>query len=887
MVNSDLFQAIFDQCSTGIVAISNAGSIVAANPFACHLFGYGSDELIGKDLSILVPESAKKNHLEDRQRYFDQPQARPMGTGLELMGLRKDGTTFPAEISLGHQTIKGQTMVYAFVSDNSKMVKKLTELAETKARFDKVQKVAGIGTFSWDLTTNQIHWSDGTFRIFGIEPQSLNLSPERLIQYVHPDDRLQVQNDLQQLKDGKGNRIMEYRIIKPDGSVRFLKGVKDITVDSTSESSEVIGLIQDVTDLHEKEVSDHVISEVGTPIAFADLTGKITEINNAFITLWGYDHKNEVIGLNMAELNGSKEQAGEIIQSLQQLGEWTGESKAIKKDGTSFNIIVSAKINRTAAGDPVNIFASLVDISPLKRAEKDRADVAKIVEESLNEIYIFDAETLKFMQVNKGARKNIGYHLNELKELTPIDIKPEFTADSFQKLVQPLVDGTQEKIQFQTIHRRKNGSQYPVDIHLQKSRFNQRPVFAAIILDITKQRNTEKLLTDANENLERKIEERTAELHLNEAKLKEVNRLAKIGHWELDLVKGGPINWSDEYIQLFDLSEKPDPRNHRYFLPFVHEGDRDRIIEISQQALQSRENASFDFGITTASGTRKYLHAELYCIKNVDGQVIKLFSVVQDVTDREQSKINLRNALKKERELGELKSRFVSMASHEFRTPLTSILSSVDLIRLHGDRGNLAGQQKHISRVKSSVRNLTMILDDFLSLEKLESGVIQLHPKPTQFVDFIADLIEEVSLIAKEGQEILHDHQGDPNVEIDEQLLKNILLNLLSNAIKYSSTNKSITIQSGKKKNFLFIHVIDQGIGIPHKEQQEMFTRFFRASNAANIQGTGLGLTIVKRYVDLMDGSISFTSEPNEGSTFTLELPQKSFMDVVKMPQDK
>ena len=227
------------------------------------------------------------------------------------------------------------------------------------------------------------------------------------------------------------------------------------------------------------------------------------------------------------------------------------------------------------------------------------------------------------------------------------------------------------------------------------------------------------------------------------------------------------------------------------------------------------------------------------------------------------------------------------MASHEFRTPLTSILSSVDLIRLHGDRGNLEGQQKHIGRVKSSVRNLTMILDDFLSLEKLESGMIQLHPEPTKFVDFIADLIEEVSLIAKEGQKILQEHIGDSNVEIDKQLLKNILLNLLSNAIKYSPNGKDISIQSIQKGEQLFIHVIDQGIGIPHKEQRAMFTRFFRASNASNIQGTGLGLTIVKRYVDLMSGSISFTSEPNEGSTFTLELPQKRYADVGKAPQDK
>ena len=624
MVDPDLLQGIFEHCSSGILVVNDSGVITAANPFASQLFGYRPQELNGKDLSILIPDKSKNVHFNHRQMYLAKPYARPMGTGLKLMGQHKDGSTFPVEISLGHQEIKGKHIVFAFVSNQSKMVDKLGELEEIKGRFDKVQEVAGIGAFHWNLYTNRIYWSDGTFRIFGLEPQSVELTPEKFIQYVHPKDLSTVQSNLEQLKVGSGNLNMEYRIIKPNGEVRFIKGIREVTFNSVGDPEEVFGLIQDVTDLHEKsaalKIIDHVISEVGTPIAFAGLNGKITNTNSAFTKLWGFNSKSDVIGLSMADLNASKDQAAEIIQSLKQTGEWTGESIALKEDGTPFNIFVSAKINRDPNGVPVNIFASLVDSSPLKRAEKDRADVAKIVEESLNEIYIFDAETLKFMQVNKGARKNIGYDLSELKELTPIDIKPEFTADSFLTLVQPLIEGTKEKIQFQTIHQRKNGSLYPVDIHLQKSRFNQRPVFVAIILDITRQRSTEKLLRDANDNLERKIEERTAELHLNEAKLKEVNRLAKIGHWELDLVKGGPINWSDEYLQLFDLSEKPDPKNNRFFLPFVHEGDRDRIIEISQRALERGKNASYDFGITTASGTKKYLHAELYCIKKCGRQ---------------------------------------------------------------------------------------------------------------------------------------------------------------------------------------------------------------------------------------------------------------------------
>ena len=234
----------------------------------------------------------------------------------------------------------------------------------------------------------------------------------------------------------------------------------------------------------------------------------------------------------------------------------------------------------------------------------------------------------------------------------------------------------------------------------------------------------------------------------------------------------------------------------------------------------------------------------------------------------------MQNALKKELELGELKSRFVSMASHEFRTPLTGILSSITLIGKYNSLEQEEKKQKHVRRIQSSVQNLTSILNDFLSLDKLQAGKIICHKAVFDFSKFIEELIEDTNQLKKTGQHIeLIQEERAINFYSDPQLLKNVLLNLFSNAIKYTPENKKIEVIVRRMDNNIVIGVKDEGIGIPKYEQKHLFERFFRAKNASNIQGTGLGLNIVQQYVHLLGGKIGFESEENVGSTFEVTIP--------------
>jgi PAS domain S-box-containing protein len=247
-----------------------------------------------------------------------------------------------------------------------------------------------------------------------------------------------------------------------------------------------------------------------------------------------------------------------------------------------------------------------------------------------------------------------------------------------------------------------------------------------------------------------------------------------------------------------------------------------------------------------------------------------------EIEEREKAERAAVEALEKQKELNELKSRFVSTASHEFRTPLSSILSSASLIDKYISMDVPVKAQKHISKIKSSVKNLTDILNDFLSLGKLEEGKVLVDTIAVNLNYFIPEVISDVEGILKKGQVINLDLPNESSViHSDEKLLKHIFINLISNASKYSPEESSIELKVWLKNGFFYFNITDKGIGIPKDEQHHLFDRFFRAKNATNIQGTGLGLNIVKKYVELLGGEITFESELSEGTTFSVIIPVK------------
>jgi PAS domain S-box-containing protein len=233
----------------------------------------------------------------------------------------------------------------------------------------------------------------------------------------------------------------------------------------------------------------------------------------------------------------------------------------------------------------------------------------------------------------------------------------------------------------------------------------------------------------------------------------------------------------------------------------------------------------------------------------------------------------LTQALAAEQELGELKSRFVSMASHEFRTPLTGVLTSAALIEKYTTTEQQDKRLRHLERIRTSVKHLTDILEEFLSVGRIEEGRVQAHPTRVELPVLLREAMAEVQGLRKPGQHLETQLVATEPLWLDASLLRKVLVNLLSNALKYSGDNAAVTVRATAAAHWLTLSVQDAGIGISSEDQEHLFERFFRARNATNLPGTGLGLYIVARYLDLLGGTIALHSKLNVGTTVTLTIP--------------
>ncbi len=300
----------------------------------------------------------------------------------------------------------------------------------------------------------------------------------------------------------------------------------------------------------------------------------------------------------------------------------------------------------------------------------------------------------------------------------------------------------------------------------------------------------------------------------------------------------------------------------------VH-GEKQGVMEYYLHRVMEGESLTFELDINDHSYSFK--GTPLF---NSYGEIDQILLACINITQQKRVELEIRKALNKEKQLNELKSRFIAMASHEFRTPLSAIMSSISLISRYQKTEEQEKRDKHINRIKSNVANLTGILDDFLSLSKLEEGKVDSSPVQFDLFRFLMEATEEMQAVAKAGQDMEVDFTGEREVLMDKRLLKNIMINLLSNATKYSHPNTKIHVKAEVSHDYIRIKVQDHGIGIPDEEQVHLFERFYRACNATNIQGTGLGLNIVQKYVSLMGGNVEFESILGEGTTFQLIFPQ-------------
>lgn len=354
----------------------------------------------------------------------------------------------------------------------------------------------------------------------------------------------------------------------------------------------------------------------------------------------------------------------------------------------------------------------------------------------------------------------------------------------------------------------------------------------------------------------------------------------------------------DEVIgqNISKLMPEPDKGKHDGYLANYHNTGEKHIIGKGREVKGLRKDGTtFPFRLAVSevqyenrkiyTGFIHDLSKEKEAEERLQDYAAELENLVEErtkslkktVTALREAKEEVSLSLEKEKELNQMKSRFVSMASHEFRTPLSSVQLSASLIEKYAQPFQNANIEKHVHKIKNAVGNLTTILNDFLSLEKLEAGRVEPAFQHFDLVKLSEEITEEMQMIAKQDQHIIYQHTGlESMVLLDQNLLKNCMINLINNAIKYSGENTFIEFNTEINEHQYLVTLKDNGIGIPDTDQRHLFQPFFRAHNTGNIPGTGLGLNIVLRYVGLMNGEVQFESKINEGTKFTLSFNKQA-----------
>lgn len=632
-------------------------------------------------------------------------------------------------------------------------------------------------------------------------------------------------------------------------------------------------------------------------IVVTDEKGKIILVNPIALNELGYK-ANELIGKNKKMIfSTSVHEKSKNLKNKQ--GEKTKKTIkvsnknlfAIRKDGSEFPVEIN-QANYTVNGNEYSISiiknisenkkseASIIKLASekevtvarrttelknaLKELEKAQA-FQKAIFENAGAMIIATDEKGVIRLFNPEAAQRLGYKPTEvLGKETPVlfhdkkelEKKQELLFEDFGKngisnfdvLVEKARRYIHEEEQFTYV--RKTGESFPVSLTITALYDSKGKItgFMGIAFDISERIKAEKNLKKAEQLFLKLLD------NYPDGLISIINQNFNFVYTGGELHKR--LNANIENLigkEIFPFFPKP---LRKIIFPILENIFRDKIFI-----------RGFELPYPIANGT--YL-MDAFPLVEEDGSVNNIGVIIKNISKLKESEKTLREDLKLEKELNELKSRFVSMASHEFRTPLSTMLSSAYLIEKYVSEEDQPKREKHVQRIVSSINLLTDILNDFLSLGKIESGKLEAKFSEFNFHELIGETLDEIKNTLKKDQQIHYTYEGNPIVVLDPSLVKQIMMNLISNAVKFSPDSSPIDIKISRPNGSLLLSVKDQGIGIPQEDQKHLLERFFRATNAQDIQGTGLGLHIVSKYAEMMNGNLQFKSEVGKETEFTI-----------------
>ncbi|MBE9005679.1 PAS domain S-box protein [Fortiea sp. LEGE XX443] len=704
--------------------------------------------------------------------------------------------------------------------------------------------------------------------------QLFNITPEQTIGTSIYDiwtdeiaDRFAVNNH-QVIANGIPLKVEE--VVPLDDRLHTYFSVKFPLKDAKGVPYAVCGISTDITDRKLVEESltrfHKAIESTSDAICMSDITGKTIYINPGFTEIYGYTLEEFQTAGGAASIFKYPAEFNQVLTAIQSGESWRGEVTMRTRDGRLLQIYLSANVIKDFTSKLTGRVCIHTDITQRKQAEEGLRLRDRAIAASSNGIIIADASIPNgpIIYVNPAFERMTGYCADEV---IGTSFRLFQCADIEQSGLKELSDAMQAGRDCTVVLRnyRKNGS-------LWWNELNISPVYDAdgvlthyigIQTDITERKQTETALLVSQQQLQYLLSSSPAIIYTSKA------------------CEGfGATFISDNVNIVTGYQPQNFTEDASFWLNHIHPEDVlnvvDELAKISQQ-----EHYSLEYRFLYKNGIYHWLSDQGKLVRDDTGNPVELVGYLADITERKQLEQELRVALEKEKELNELKSRFISMTSHEFRTPLSTILSSSELLEHYRYKWTEEKQITHLHRIQSAVKRINEMLNDVLVIGKAEAGKLDYEPTAFDLVAYCSHIIEEAQINQSNRCSISFTSQySSISCWMDDKLLGHILNNLLSNAIKYSPQGSNVNFNLTCEDGQAVLEIQDQGIGIPQEDLPHLFESFHRAKNVGNILGTGLGLAIVKKCVDIHKGKIAVTSSLEVGTTFTVTLPLNHTMQI-------